>query len=208
MKVIVTRPRGSEEELANRLEALGHEVVRCPLIEIEPLGDEAIDVTPYDWVVLTSINGARELRRRMSGEPARVAAIGAATAEAFGRADLVPRVATQEGILAELPRPSGRVLFAGAEGARRLLIDALGADFVALYRTCQVLPDSPPEGDLGVVASPSAARALGIIRPALPVVTIGPETTAAAWAAGLKVLAEADSHDLDGLVAAVASVAG
>ena len=58
MKVIVTRPRGSEEELAARLEALGHEVVRCPLIEIEPLGDEPVDVSPYDWVVLTSINGA------------------------------------------------------------------------------------------------------------------------------------------------------
>ena len=144
----------------------------------------------------------------MSGEPARVAAIGAATAEAFGRADLVPRVSTQEGLLAELPRPAGRVLFAGAEGARRLIADALDADFVALYRTRQVLPAAPPEGDLGVVASPSAARALGIVRPALPVVTIGPETTAAAWAAGLKVLAEAASHDLDGLVAAVAAAAG
>jgi len=208
MKVIVTRPRGSEQELAARLEALGHEVVCCPLIEIEPLGDDVVDVSPYDWVVLTSINGARELRRRMSGEPARVAAIGSATAGAFGRADLVPRVSTQEGLLAELPRPAGRVLFAGAEGARRLLVDALDADFVVLYRTRQVLPDVPPEGDLGVVASPSAARALGIVRPALPVVTIGPETTAAAWAAGLKVLAEAPSHDLDGLVAAVAAAAG
>jgi hypothetical protein len=27
------------------------------------------------------------------------------------------------------------VLFAGAEGARRLLVDELGADFVPLYRT-------------------------------------------------------------------------
>ncbi len=204
----MTRPLGSEQELAARLDALGHEVVCCPLIEIEPLGDDVVDVSPYDWVVLTSINGARELRRRMSGQPARVAAIGTATAEAFGGADLVPRVSTQEGLLAELPRPAGRVLFAGAEGARRLLADALDADFVALYRTRQVLPDVAPEGDLGVVASPSAARALGIVRPGLPVVTIGPETTAAAWAAGLKVLGEADSHDLEGLVAAVAAATG
>ena len=71
----------------------------------------------------------------MRGRPRRTAAIGAATAAALGGADLVPRVSTQESLLDELPRPAGRVLFAGAEGARRLLVDELGADFVALYRT-------------------------------------------------------------------------
>ena len=64
--------------------------------------------------IVTSVNGARELRRRMTGTPAHVAAIGRATAEAFGGADLVPAVSTQEGLLAELPRPAGRVLFAGS----------------------------------------------------------------------------------------------
>ena len=59
MKVAVTRPAGQEQDLVGRLEALGHEVVRCPLIAIEPLGDEPIDVSQYDWVVVTSANGAR-----------------------------------------------------------------------------------------------------------------------------------------------------
>ena len=122
------------------LVALRHEVVHCPLLEIEPLGDEPIDVSGFDWVIVTSVNGARELRRRLVGEPMRVAAIGQATADAFGRADLVPAVATQEGLLAELPRPAGRVLFAGAEGARRLLVDELGAEFVPLYRTRELAP--------------------------------------------------------------------
>ena len=131
MKVVVTRPRGQEHELVARLESLGHEVVHCPLVEVEPLGDEPIDASGYDWLVVTSVNGARELRRRLTGRPARVAAIGAATAAALGGADLVPAVSTQEGLLAELPRPAGRVLFAGAEGARRLLVDELGADFLA-----------------------------------------------------------------------------
>ena len=72
-------------------------------------------------------------------------------------------MSTQEGLLAELPRPAGRVLFAGAEGARRLLVDELGADFVALYRTTPLVPDEAPEGDLAVVASPSAARALAAV---------------------------------------------
>ena len=126
VKVVVTRPQGQEEELIRGLVALRHEVVHCPLLEVEPLGDEPVDVSGYDWVIVTSVNGARELRRRMTGTPSRVAAIGRATADAFGGADLVPAVSTQEGLLAELPSPAGRVLFAGAEGARRLLVDELG----------------------------------------------------------------------------------
>ena len=100
----------------------------CPLVAVEPLGDDPIDVTGYDWVVLTSANGARELRRRMRGTPARVAAIGQATADAFGGADLVAETSTQEGLLDALPEAPGRVLFAAAEGARRVLPDALDAD--------------------------------------------------------------------------------
>ena len=158
----------------------------------------------YDWVVVTSVNGAKELRRRMQGTPKRVAAIGRATAEAFGGADLVPAVSTQEGLLAELPRPAGRVLFAGAEGARRLLIDELGADFVPLYRTLELAPSEPLAGDLVVLASASAARAFGRTGSPIPAVSIGPETTGAARAAGVEVVAEAATHDLDGLLAAIA----
>jgi uroporphyrinogen-III synthase len=172
-------------------------------VEIEPLGDEPIDVTGYDWVIVTSVNGARELRRRLHGTPRRVAAIGAATAAAFGGADIVPAVSTQEGLLDELPRPAGRVLFAGAEGARRLLVDELEADFVPLYRTRELVPQEPPAGDLVVLASASAARAFGRTGSAIPAVSIGPETTAAARAAGVEVVAEAETHDLDGVLAAI-----
>lgn len=205
MRVVVTRPRGQEQELTRGLEELGHEVVVCPLVEVEPLGDDPVDVSGYDWVVVTSVNGARELRRRMTGTPRRVAAIGRATAEAFGGADLVPGVSTQEGLLAELPRPAGRVLFAGAEGARRLLADELDATFVALYRTRAVEPAEQPEGDLVVLASASAARAFGALELALPAVSIGPQTTAAAREAGVEVVAEAETHDVAGLLAAVTS---
>lgn len=190
-----------------QLRALGHEVVHCPLIEIEPLGDEPIPVEGYDWVVVTSANGARELRRRAAGQLPRVAAIGHATAAALGGADLVPSVSTQEGLLAELPRPAGRVLVAAAEGARRLLVRELDADFVALYRTRELRPRRPPHGDLCVLASASAARALGALGIALPAVSIGPATTRAALAAGIEVLAEARTHDVEGLAAAVGLVA-
>lgn len=201
--VIVTRPAGQERDLLERLRAAGHTAAHVPLVAIEPLGDEPVDVEGYDWVVLTSANGARELRRRMRGTLPRVAAIGRATADAFGGADVIAEVSTQEGLLAALPERPGRVLLAAAEGARRLLPDALAADVVALYRTRELEPPHWPDSDLVVLASPSAARAFSRLRSTTPAATIGPETTRAAREGGVTVAAEAATSDLDGLLAAV-----
>ena len=206
MRIVLTRPEGQNDALATRLRELGHEILERPLIAVEPLGDEPIELDGYDWLIVTSANGARELRRRGRGRAKCVAAIGQATADAFGGADLVPPVSTQEGLLAALPRPAGRVLFAGAEGARRLLADELGAEFVPLYRTRELRPEKPLHGDLVVLASPSAARAFAELELDIPAVSIGPETTAAAEANGVRVVREAPTHDLSGLVAAVSAV--
>jgi uroporphyrinogen-III synthase len=203
VRIVLTRPEGRNEPLAQRLRELGHTVSCVPLIAVVPLGDDPIDVSPYDWVIVTSVTGARELMRRARGRPHHFAAIGRATADALGGADLVAKVSTQEGLLAELPRPAGRVLFAGAEGARRLLVDELGADFVPLYQTHELRPSVPLDGELVVLASASAARAFAALGSAIPAVSIGPETTAAAEAAGVHVVREAETHDLDGLVEAV-----
>src|SRR4051794_393286 len=83
LRVIVTRAAGQIEPLSRRIEALGHEVVRCPLIELEPAGPERIDVGGHDWVIVTSPYGARELMRRSEGELPQVAAIGPGTAAAL-----------------------------------------------------------------------------------------------------------------------------
>jgi uroporphyrinogen-III synthase len=208
MKVVVTRPRSQAGPLVERLEALGVEVVECPLIEIDPLDEPAhVDTSGYDWVIVTSPNGADLFAHRRRGNRAQIAAVGPGTAETLRRLgiepDLVPQVSTQEGLLDEFPTPSGRVLFVGAEGSRRVLIDALDADFVPLYRT-RLLRPTPPEGDLVVLASGSAARSFAAVGGTTPAVSIGPQTTRAARAAGLDVVAEAQTHDLDGLVDAVA----
>ena len=208
MRVIVTRPRAQAGPLVGRLEGLGVQVVECPLIEIEHTSNEPVDGAGYDWLVVTSPNGADEIARRGRNLP-RVAAVGPGTAEALRahgiEPDFVPRESSQDGLLREFPRPAGRVLFAAAEGARRGPIDELGADFVPLYRTRLLTPE-PPQGDLVVLASGSAARAYAAIGGAAEAVTIGPETTAVAAGVGLTVRAEAKTHDLDGLVAAVASL--
>ncbi|HEX6700748.1 MAG TPA: uroporphyrinogen-III synthase [Gaiellaceae bacterium] len=207
MRVIVTRPRDQAGPLVARIEALGHEVVACPLIEIEPIDDGPVDTTGYDWLVVTSPNGAAELSRRRVGALPRVAAIGPGTAEALRAHDIEPELVAgdsrQEGLVDAFPANPRRVLFAGAEGSRRHLIDALRADFRPLYRTILVRPEPPPEGDLVVLASGSAARSFAALGLDLPVVSIGPQTTRAAERAGLRVVAEAATHDLDGLVEAV-----
>ena len=81
----------------------------------------------------------------------------------------VPRVSSQDGLLAEFARPEGRILFAAAEGSRRRAIEALQADFVPLYRTRLLSPEQPPEGDVVVLASGG---------------TIGPKTTKVAQGLG------------------------
>jgi len=200
MRVVVTR-----EELVPRLQALGHAVVVCELIRTEPLDDDPIDAGGYDWLIVTSPTGAHELGRRLVEPPRQFAAIGPGTAEvlrAYGyEPGLVPRVHTQEGLRDELP--PGRWLLAAAEGARR---DVLDADFLALYRTVELNPPAP-EGDLAVLMSGSAARALAATGARMPIVAIGPQTEAEARAQGLDVVAVAERHDLDGLVEAVRSLA-
>jgi uroporphyrinogen-III synthase len=210
VKIIVTRPRDQAGPLVARLEALGFEVVDCPLIEIEA-SEDPVEVEGYEWVVVTSPNGASELVRRARGALPKVAAVGPGTAETLRELGVepafVPNVSSQDGLLAEFPRPAGRVLFAAAEGARRRPIDELGADFVPLYRTRLVQPAQPPRGDVVVLASGSAARAFAALGVEIPAVTIGPQTSRAAEAAGLRVAAEASTHDLDGLVDAVRGLA-
>jgi len=210
VKVIVTRPRDQAGPLVARLEELGHEVVECPLIEIEPF-EEAVEVEGYEWVIVTSPNGARELARRARGGLPKVAAVGPGTAETLRELGIepafVPRVSSQDGLLAEFARPEGRILFAAAEGSRRRAIEALQADFVPLYRTRLVSPERPPEGDVVVLASGSAARSFAVLGADVPAVTIGPQTTKVAQGLGLRVAAEAETHDLDGLVDAVRRLA-
>ena len=207
MRVALTQQRAGAERAARRLRDEGVEAVVAPLIRVEPVGGPPISLDGYDWLVLTSRTGVETLFERASGELPPVAAIGPGTAEALRERGvepaLVARRSTQEGLLAELPRPAGRVLFAGAEGARDAIVRELDADFVPLYRTRAEPPGEFPDVDLVVLASASAARAFAALRLELPCVSIGPVTSAEARRRGVNVVAEAPTHDVDGLAEAV-----
>lgn len=207
MKVVVTRAAEGLGRLAERLRTEGFDVEECPLVRIERMDGPPVHAERYDWVVLTSRIAVRELLRRIEGPLPRVAAIGPGTAEALRahgfEPSLVARRSTQEGLLEELPRPAGRVLFAGAEDARDLLARELEADVLVLYRTVDVRPERFPDADLVVLASASAARSFAALGLDRPCVSMGPLTSAEARRHGLRVFAEARTSDLDGLVEAV-----
>lgn len=205
MKVALTGTR--VEPFADVLRAERFDVLHVPLVRIDPFDGPPIHAADYDWLVLTSPSAVECLFRRLEGPLPRVAVIGPGTAQALRAQSveptLVARRSTQEGLVEELPRPVGRVLFAGAEGARNVLVSELGADFLPLYRTVELRPDDFPDVDVVVLASPSAARTLAELRRDLACVAIGPVTAEEARRLGLIVVAEADSPDPDGVAQAV-----
>ncbi len=167
-----------------------------------------------------------------AGSPgAKVAAVGSATAaaarEAGWNVTLVPEIYVAESLVASLEKHQThgkRILLARAEVARDVIPDALRAagamvDVVDAYRN--VIPADAPkqfrralvEGlDAATFTSSSsvthlsdAARAadLGFPFAGVQAVSIGRVTSATLRAAGWEPAAEADPHDIPGLVAAV-----
>ena len=234
--IVVTRARAQASNLKARLLELGAAVVELPSIVIEEPADggralqaAVADVHSYDWVVLTSANGAdRFLRclhdaRDLGG--VRVAAIGPGTtavlARANIRADLVPPRFVAEALLDAFPAPTGagtgRVLLARAAVARDVLPEGLRAqgwevDVAEAYQTRNAPPDAAAltaargADIITFTSSSTVERYLDIAgTDAVPpiVACIGPITSATARDRGLRVAVEASVHTVDGLVDAI-----
>ena len=244
--IVVTRAAEQGRRLTERLTAIGAEVVELPLIDVVDPEDggaalrEAIArLDEFDWIVVTSANGAvrlaQALRARARARTAidamaprpRIAAIGTATDAALGpdhHADLIADRSVAEGLLADLARMTpARALVVQGDRARAALADGLRemgwrVERVIAYRTIAARPpagvlERALDADAITFASGSTVRsfveAVGAAdrHPAV-VVSIGPETTAAADREGLEVTATADPHSLDGMVAALVAALG
>ncbi len=175
-RVVITRAAdqaGSTADLVSSFDALP---VVVPLIEVvdEPDGMArlaALDLVDLDWVVATSPNGAQRVSPLLVpsvGTP-RVAAVGAATAAALPRCDLVASIQSAAGLLEVFPAGSGTVAVIQAVDAAATLVEGLidkGWDVVAIspYRTVAALPTPDQRraalaADALLLASGSAARA-------------------------------------------------
>jgi uroporphyrinogen III methyltransferase / synthase len=238
-RIVVTRARAQAGALAERLSVLGAAIVEAPAIEIRDPGDggaalaDAVSgLDGYDWVVVTSPNGAERLLAavRAAGRDARafgrsrLAAIGPGTADALAAgnlsADLVPERFVAESLLDAFPAPpagGGRVLLARAAVARDVLPDGLSArgwdvDVVEAYRTEPAPLDDDrakavAAAEIVTFTSSSTVTALlaavGERRVPPVVAAIGPVTAATAREHGLSVAVEATEHTVDGLVDAL-----
>lgn len=157
-KVVVTRPAELVSTMADRLRALGAEVLEMPAIATVPIeGNEVLgqaleDLPLYDWVVFTSPSGVRIFFEEMAKAGidrrvfmADIAALGSGTAAELRKhgyiADLVPEEATGEALgalLAEVAEPGDKVLIPRARIGNKALVEALSAcevDDVPTYDT-------------------------------------------------------------------------
>ena len=235
--VAVTRAREQASELAARLAALGAEVIEAPAIRIEPRPVHLSRLESYSLICLTSPNGVRLLFEALDrlGLDARAlahatfAAIGPATAAALEshgiRADVVPGRSVAEALVEALepvPVEGRRVLLARAAEARDVLPERLrerGADVdvAPLYETvAEPLSDEQRKAltraTYVTFTSSSTVRFFlesgGRAPEGARIVSIGPITSATARELGLTVHAEAERHDVEGLVDALTADAG
>ncbi len=167
-RILVTRAREQASALSRELSDLGAQCLEFPTIKIVPPEDfgpldRAVgELSSYEWLIFTSVNGVRFFRARLfaAGLDARalagvkVAAIGPATAEALVslgiNPELVPGEFKAEDLVEALSREdlSGkRILIPRAEEARMILpeeLEKLGAkvDVLTAYRT--TIPEADP----------------------------------------------------------------
>ncbi|MFP5230452.1 MAG: uroporphyrinogen-III synthase [Acidobacteriota bacterium] len=245
-RILVTRARHQAGQLSEKLRALGADVVEIPAIEIVPPESYADldrvlgNLSQYQWLIVTSANGAEALgeRMRLLGVgpevfPAvKVAAVGSGTARALGEMGLAVAVSPKEYVAESLVAALGdevrgeRVLLARAAVARDVIPDALRArgamvDVVDAYRT--VIPQGSVtaigtifgrEGQVPDAATFTSSSTVtnflnllheaGVERPVgMRAVSIGPVTSGTLRENGWEPAAEAEPHDLGGLVEAV-----
>ena len=234
--IVVTRATAQSSSLVEALRAHGAEVVPVPVIAVadpadggEALSAAVADLDRYDWVVVTSANGAERAVAAAAAagtdlSTVRLAAIGPGSRDALAAhgldVDVVPDRFVAEGLLdAFAGQVDGgrRVLLAQAEGARPVLREGLAAagwdvDAVVAYRT--VHPPLAPDlvaraAAADAVTFTSASTVRGFVAAAgldaIPpvVATIGPITSAEAARLGVTVTVEAPVHTVAGVVDAL-----
>ena len=165
VRVLVGRARHQASALSAELRKHGAEVIEIPFIEIRkprsfrPLDTALKNLSSYDWLILTSVNGVEATWERMKKlkltkprlEGLRIAAIGPATKKAIEqrgcKVDVIPREYVAESVVRSLRRRAKgtRVLLVRAKVARDVIPRELrkaGAvvDVVEAYET--VVPES------------------------------------------------------------------
>ncbi|NBS27902.1 MAG: uroporphyrinogen-III synthase [Actinobacteria bacterium] len=231
IRVVLTRPEDASTEILDVLRDAGADATNIPLIAIGPPSDggEAlrtalVDPLVYEWILVTSANGARALRDAVADDQRlpKLAVVGSATGAALGRAvSFTPSRATARCLADEFDAGTGRVLVVRAEEPSvdlAALLQPKGwiVDVVAGYATTAELLDQQDRrqvmsADVVVFASGSAARSFAQQRlsgPNTTFVALGESTKSVMDELGLRVSAVASSPAGHDVVVAVGEAMG
>jgi uroporphyrinogen III methyltransferase / synthase len=226
--IVVTRAREQAGDLVARLHALGAEAIALPAIRIQPLPWHVDNVSTYDWIIFTSVNGVRCFFERIADVreiKGRICAIGPATHAAVESMrlgiDLIGDEYVAESLLAAFDAfdlSGKRILIPRAETARDVLPAGLrrrGAhvDVVPVYRNVAgEFPDPAKLANADWITFTSSSTventvgALGVdcLRK-IRIASIGPVTSATVRKLGLEVSVEASPYTIDSLVNGILS---
>ena len=227
-RIIITRPHGRGESLAEKLRDLGAEVILLPTIKLSTLHGrlDGVDLAGWDWIGFTSVTGVnaffellgetgRDVREIGS---AKIAAIGNATADslmAHGlRVDYVPEIFDGVHLAEGLANFGGSVLMFralnGSEDIARIFTKhSIRNKQVCIYRTDYVqLFHVPKYTDIIIFTSASTVKgfchSVSTMRE-VKAVCIGSQTATEAVRHGFSDVVIAEQADMDSLVKAVLS---
>ncbi|MHB0971505.1 MAG: uroporphyrinogen-III synthase [Thermoanaerobaculia bacterium] len=244
--IVVTRARAQAADFVEMLRAAGASVVLCPTIEIAPPDSwESLDwvihnLGNYQWIIFTSTNGVDSFFARLAdrGKDARalggakVAAVGAITAEALRRHGIVPDLVPEKFLAAALLPSLGedqrgvRTAIVRAAKGRTEISDVLRkrggtVDLGIAYQTREARAEIDAvrrmlaDGSLDALTFTSgstAANFFALLTPeereaasALCIASIGPSTSEAIRALAVPVTIEASESSSAGLRDALVS---
>ena len=188
-RIVVTRAREQASDLVKRLTDMGADCLECPTIRVIPPEDwQALDaavenLSAYDWIVFTSVNGVKFFFKRLfeTGHDVRAlhrlktACIGPVTAKTlmgFGlKTDILPENYRAESVVEAFRSEAvggRRILLARAKEARPVIpveLTRMGAtvDEVAVYQTVQardnaeMLVDKLKDGGIDMITFTSSS---------------------------------------------------
>src|SRR5258708_12347454 len=167
-RICVTRAREQAAELTEKPRPLGADAIEFPVIELQPPADTAPldhaieNLSDYDWLIFTSVNGVRYSMERLDasardlrGLRAHICAIGPATRRAVEahhlKVDLMPAEYVAESLVLAFSTTdllNKKILIPRAAVARDLIpveLRKLGADVDVVEPYRNVIPAETPQ---------------------------------------------------------------
>ncbi len=246
--VLVTRARSQASKLTGALEELGAKCIEVPAIKLQQPTDnyaaldEAVShLSDYQWLIFTSTNGVEGFFRRLAVAEkdaralgsARIAAIGAATADELKKhgiiADIVPKEFRAEGVVEAIGSEISagtKILIPRAQEAREVLPEALrklgaSVDVAPVYETvaacenAESLREMMKSGEIDLITFTSSSTVTNLVKALdgteeishIKTAVIGPITAETCRKNGIEPDIVAETYTIDGLVEAICNKA-